>query len=252
MNKNRVKKHFSTSPQGRKPAFFMLRRRFSDPSILPFVGKNMPSVPFPPPFVGPLIGCTKPSVPRPQRGFTIIELITVIVILAIILAFAIPSMRDLIQRNRLVSQTNDLITDLKLTRTNALTTGMPATICSSEDGVACNGDWNDGWIVFYDCDGDGTVDSGNVCPNINGLNQIPEQIIKVQSGVVTDTAVTDIQNSGTANKVRFDSVGLLLSPSNDHILRVCAEDLADGRRITVTAAGRTAITVWLSTEANPC
>lgn len=225
----------------------------STPRNKPFIGGKLPFVDIKTPFICLFVGRSAPPISPRQTGFTLIELMTVVVILGIILAFAMPAMNDLVQRNRMVSQTNDLITDLKLTRTTALTTGMPATICASADGEDCGGNWNDGWIVFYDCDGDGVLDDGtNVCPNINGLNQIPEQLIKVQSGTNDSTTVTEIQNSGTGNKVRFNSVGLLLSATADHILRVCADGLEDGRRITITQAGRAAITAWLSTEANAC
>ena len=236
---------------GKKGCFKALKRV----TIAPFIAKNLPSVRLKRPFVGHFVGRSGPPISRNQQGFTLIELMTVVVILGIILAFAMPAMNDLVQRNRLVGQTNDLVTDLKLARTTALTTGMPATICASDDGEQCGGSWNDGWIVFYDCDGNGQLDddpSDLVCPNINGLNQVPEQLIKVQSGVNDSTTVTEIQNSGTGNKVRYNSVGLLLSPTADHILRICADSLENGRRITITQAGRAAITAWLSTEASAC
>jgi type IV fimbrial biogenesis protein FimT len=55
-----------------------------------------------------------------QRGFTIIELMTVVVVVAVLLALAIPSFRELIARNRLEGVTSELGTDLQYTRSEAV------------------------------------------------------------------------------------------------------------------------------------
>ena len=230
-------------------------KRYFPAGKRPLIGKKIPFIYILVPFIGRVVGRIKPSISKQQQhsGFTIIELMIVLVVLSIMLAIALPAMFDLMQRNRLVSQTNDMIADINLTRTTGLTTGMDITMCASADGADCGGgSWNNGWIVFYDCNGDGTLDdSTNVCPNIDGLNQIPEQLIKYRNTTHDHITVTETQSSGTANKLRFSGSGVLQGV-NDHILKVCAEELEDGRRITVNVAGRPGVSVWLSSETNPC
>lgn len=97
---------------------------------------------------------------RRVRGFTLIELIITVVIFAIVVGFAIPSFRGLLQSNRSVSQANEMLTGLQLARSEAVRRGQMVTVCASantttadEEDVACSGDadgWTTGWIVFVD------------------------------------------------------------------------------------------------------
>ena len=57
---------------------------------------------------------------RPQRGFTIIELMVVIVIAGVLLAFALPSFNDMLARRRLGGQANELVTDLSYAKSEAV------------------------------------------------------------------------------------------------------------------------------------
>jgi type IV fimbrial biogenesis protein FimT len=92
------------------------------------------------------------------RGFTLIELMLTIMILAILLAIAVPSFADLIRNNRAAEQTNELIGGVSLARSEANKRGMPVTICAAHAAVTgCAGvaqkDWGNGWIIFTDRDG---------------------------------------------------------------------------------------------------
>ena len=57
---------------------------------------------------------------RPQRGFTIIELMVVIVIAGVLLAVALPSFNDMLARRRLEGQANELVTDLSYAKSEAV------------------------------------------------------------------------------------------------------------------------------------
>ena len=97
---------------------------------------------------------------RQQRGFNLIELMLGITVLAIVLGLGVPSFIDMIRDNRLISQTNDLLTALNFTRSEALKRGMRVTACPGS-ATACTGgtDWNAGVLVFTDDTGTiGTLD----------------------------------------------------------------------------------------------
>lgn len=65
--------------------------------------------------------------PSQQRGFTIIELMITIVVLAILLAMAVPSMVDFYDRKRLISQTEAITNLLQLARSESIKHPSSAT-----------------------------------------------------------------------------------------------------------------------------
>jgi len=96
-------------------------------------------------------------------GFTIIELMVVIGIVAVMMAIAVPSFRSISQGNRITSEVNTFVGDLQFARSEAIRRGSTVSICPSSDGSTCltANTWHSGWIVFYDVNGNGTVQSGD-------------------------------------------------------------------------------------------
>ena len=88
-------------------------------------------------------------------GFSVIELMITIAIVAILVAVALPSFQESLRGNRVSTATNELITSLNLARSEALRNPRGAVICTSQNGATCGGDWDDGWIVWIDADGNG-------------------------------------------------------------------------------------------------
>lgn len=88
-------------------------------------------------------------------GFTMIELMVVILISAILLSMAVPSYQGFIKRNNVENLQDRFSTAVITARTEAASRNGPTTLCASSDGETCSQQWNDGWIVFVD-DGEGT------------------------------------------------------------------------------------------------
>lgn len=84
-----------------------------------------------------------------NRGFTLIELMVTIAVLAIVIAIAAPSFTSVIQSNRTTALHHEILGALQLARSEAVKRRSDVIVCRSEDRVNCaNGaDWTVGWIV---------------------------------------------------------------------------------------------------------
>lgn len=84
---------------------------------------------------------------RYGSGFTLTELMVVLAIAAVLLAVATPSLRQLIERQRLRTTANDLFAAIDLVRSQAITRGRRVTMAPLDP---TGSDWSKGWVVFID------------------------------------------------------------------------------------------------------
>lgn len=84
------------------------------------------------------------------RGFTLIELMIVLVILSVLLAVAIPSYQTIGLRTKLRAYANELVTSAYLARGEAIKRNARMRMCISTDGINCqeSGSWDEGWLVM--------------------------------------------------------------------------------------------------------
>ena len=75
-----------------------------------------------------------------RRGFTLVELLIVVAVVAIILVVAAPSFRDMILMQRLRSITAQLVTDLQFARNEAVSRGTLLRLVP-ERVLAASWDW---------------------------------------------------------------------------------------------------------------
>jgi len=155
-----------------------------------------------------------------QQGFTLIELVITIVIAIILLTTAVPSFRTLVEDNRLTTQINDLVTSINLTRSEAIKRGFSATICKSNTGSSCAGDWTDGWVVFVDQDSDGVIDTGDT-------------IIYVHDELRGNNTLT----YGSTNRITYSSQGIATG-FNDTFELCDSRGAADAKGVIVSNTGR--------------
>ncbi|MDM3871262.1 GspH/FimT family pseudopilin [Porticoccus sp. W117] len=88
-----------------------------------------------------------------QAGFTLIELMVTVAILAILVAVAVPAMTSFMNSNRLTAHTSALKQAIQYARSEAVAKNQNVSVCASSDGATCTGAWNQGWIVRLDSDG---------------------------------------------------------------------------------------------------
>lgn len=127
-----------------------------------------------------------------SSGFTLVELVITIALVAIVLVIAAPSTKIMMDSNRMAGATNNLIASLNLARQLAITNNSPnITVCSTTDGLTCGfgNSWATGWIVFNDLNEDG--DAGTT------------EIIRIQG------KVSNLTMTGPSGLVQYDERGLL-------------------------------------------
>lgn len=98
---------------------------------------------------------------RHPTGFTLVELLVTISIAAILLAIALPSFQGSLRSNRVATTGNELLASLSLARSEAIRSTRGGGVCTSTDGLVCGGNWNNGWMVWTETDGNGTFGAGD-------------------------------------------------------------------------------------------
>jgi type IV fimbrial biogenesis protein FimT len=165
------------------------------------------------------------------RGFTLVEMMVVITVLAILLAIAAPSFDTLVKNNRLASASSEVQSALSLARNEAVTRRQFVTVCPSADGASCSGDWgsHNGVIVFAD----------NGTPGVVGSQQIFKIIQFDPSIKITPNNTTRFNGKPY---IRFDLSGTLDGNGSNKggTLKFCDSRTGDfGRYLRVLPAGTT-------------
>lgn len=173
---------------------------------------------------------------RNQTGFTLLELLITLSILAILVGVGTPSFVSLSQDSTLVSQTNNVLGTIRFARREAVKRNADVVICQSSDGQTCtNGtDWSQGWIVFSDLNKNGQYDEP---ANLEAIDfRADDQIIQVQDGMEVDYKITS-SVYGAAQPLSFNSSGYL---DNSGDIALCDERGDDFCRIIIVElSGRT-------------
>lgn len=170
--------------------------------------------------------------PISDRGVTIIELAIAMVVLAILVAAAVPSFVQLLRDADRTTVLSELTAALNLARSEALGRGVPVSVCRSADAASCSsGTWAEGWVVFVNDDNDApaVVDAGEV-------------ILQVRRE--PDPAYALVPNNNYANFITYRANG---SVNNIGRITYCdRRGVAEARAVLINMAGR----VRLSRDAN--
>jgi type IV fimbrial biogenesis protein FimT len=162
-----------------------------------------------------------------QTGFTLIELMTVVVISAILLVMAVPSFENLIKRSNVDSIQSKLSSAFATARTEAASRNKVVAICASENGTTCTGHhWTNGWIVHE-------VDSVAAIAS--------DELIDVYSNDADGYTITlsDPATTAAHNTISFSSQGFMTTGSTARLLTICEpdKDVAYARGLYITTSG---------------
>jgi type IV fimbrial biogenesis protein FimT len=153
---------------------------------------------------------------------TMIELLITVVVMAILMAIAVPSFRNASLGSQLSAAANNLLASVQLARSEAIKRNTAVTLCASADGATCaaSGGWEQGWITVIDPAGVATV--------LQHQESLPDRYLITQTG-------------GTA-QLDFQAIGVGMNAAT---FTVCRNDPDGGqeRRVTVSATGSARVTV---------
>ena len=101
-----------------------------------------------------------------NKGFTLLELMVTLAIAAILATVALPSFTSSIRNNRLTTTNNEFLASLNLARSEAIKRGVSVTVRKVDNNSFTNfsagANWEDGWDIFTDADGDGDFEAGDI------------------------------------------------------------------------------------------
>jgi len=192
---------------------------------------------------------------KKNSGFTLIELMITLAIVAILLTVGVPSLKTFMQGNQLVAATNELVSALHVARSEAIKHNVRVSVCESSDGANCTatGNWENGWIVFIDGNGVTPGDLANTGSSCSGANT--DCLLRVHAGF-NDNRLTikglDTNTNAPISSFTFTSRGLpkvsVGSPagaSQGGVFSICSLDgtgptasTIDARAVTLSLSGR--------------
>jgi type IV fimbrial biogenesis protein FimT len=159
-------------------------------------------------------------------GFTLVELMVTIVVLAILLGLAIPAFRTLMQNDQQWVQTNNLLLSLNTARSDAIKNDLAAgaQVCSSNTGLTCTGTpWNQGWIVLG-------ADPGN--PG-------NPKVLQAVGALPTGTTLTEASNNLAIPFQSNGALGALVTPEPVVFFKMCdVRGATQARYLQVSLMGR--------------
>jgi type IV fimbrial biogenesis protein FimT len=167
-----------------------------------------------------------------SRGFTLIELMVTIAVLAILLGIAVPSFNDAALSSKLGSYANSMVASTTIARSEAIKRNTSITLCVSTDGTNCatTGGWEQGWVVACQTTDDIVCDG-------TGPNRI---VFHRQQAVQSGLKITEADT--TVRSLSFTSSGVGTTPATFTICRATPTVGTNQRQVSITATGRATVT----------
>lgn len=171
-----------------------------------------------------------------EKGFTLIELMITIALLAILLFVAVPNFSGFVASSRLAASKELLISSISLARSEAIKRGDRVAVCRTTDGATCAGtsqaagneDWSEGWLVFLDTDDDQTVDADElikVYADIAGSISVQYSrgdVFVYEGTGLLDLATTDDETFAISDSGDAD-IGMVIFLRPTGRIRMCQE-----------------------------
>ncbi len=162
------------------------------------------------------------------RGFTMVEMMLVLLLLGTLIGMALPALRPWAQATRGDALMRQLASLLALARTEAAARGRVVTLCPTRDGQSCGSDWAEGMMLFADRNGDRTLNQDDVVVRVL-LEASP-------------TGTLAWRAFGNRRYLQIDAMGFLRYQSGHFLYCPTSRDPRLARQLVVSATGRARLT----------
>ncbi len=150
-----------------------------------------------------------------NQGFSLIELMVTLVIVAIIALIGMPSFNGAIRNSRLTTGINELVTSLNVARSEAIKRNHSITVRKNDDLP-----WEAGWNIFVDMNSDGTLDGAGDADACAAGNDC---ILKIQEALPSGYTLRP-NNTAFSNYIRYKPSGMSSAGNVSFILCDASSD----------------------------
>lgn len=149
---------------------------------------------------------------KKQNGFTLLELMITISVVAVLVTIGVPGMQQMMRTNVRASSSNELISTINQARSEAVKRNTTVSLCPSTNGTSCTGgtSWSGGWIAFVDDDLDGVAEANDGDGSWNAGEEIFTVVDAISNTTIngTFTAITyrpngRVRTSASAEQAEF-------------------------------------------------
>jgi prepilin-type N-terminal cleavage/methylation domain-containing protein len=174
-----------------------------------------------------------PATHRGQGGFSLIELLTVIVVAGILAVYGLPNLISLIRADTLSTSANKLVFALNYARNEAVKRDAQVYVCPSSDGATCtNGSsWAIGWMVYI-------LPSGSSTPTpLQSWPALPSNftLVSKQNGTTTAAAAPVTYQP---NGLTYSSALAMPSASTTEFIFCSAQGISKAVDVELMPTGR--------------